>query len=421
MQEAWDWTCGEKVVQQTKQLPKVKPSFFDHSFSPDGERVATIVFDQEEMEFQVVVNGVPWEHIFENIWLPQFTPQGKLTILGASLGEWTLVEEDEPWPEQYEYIWKPQFDQNGKNIAAAIRKDGRYGMAKNGQTWEKLFHNATGFCINPNGDTTACIVQTEPLDQGDIQTFRKGIFSVAVNGKVWDKKFQTIWDLVVSDQGKSAAVVRLNTNEYSIAVDGSTWEQSFAIIWRPQFNRQTEQVLAPVRVGQHWGLAIDGALAWEPNYKELWHLALSDDGQKIWAIGAPKFGRFTLIKNNRPWKHTFPVISEFTLSPDGEQAMAIGQVRSADEKIHWQIILNDIPWAGLYDQVYHPTFSPDNAHAACTVQKGEHHFLVVDNKILSQAFQFLWKPTFSPDSTKILIKGFDQGKFIRKVLNLKEI
>ena len=59
---------------------------------------------------------------------------------------------------------------------------------------------------------------------------------------------------------------------------------------------------------------------------------------------------------------------------------------------------------------------------ACTVIPSDGALSMVryDNRTHSEAFDQLWDPIFSPDSTKLLIRAVQQGSFIRLVLPVVE-
>lgn len=390
--------------------------------SPDGESVATIVAS-DEGEFTISVNGQHWDTSYDNIWNLHFTPEGRVIGLVSSMGTWTLAIDGQIWPREYEYIWQPEIGRSGEHVAAAVKVDGRYGMAVNGQDWDSLFPNATGFTATPEADRTAAVVQTAPLDQGDVETFKKGIFSVAVDGQAWPETFLNVWDPCFGPDGESvAATVRLTPSDYTIAVDGACWPGRYSMAWQPVFNPGDQSVVAPVRVGSSWGLARDDKLIWEPHFFQVWHQRISSDGESIAAIVAPRFGEFTVAINGEPWKNTYAVVTDLVLSRDGQRAAAVGQSGlsiSLDEAAltsqQWQIIVNDHPWTGWYDRVFTPVISPDGRHTAVRVEKNGASTILVDDKAYFRPFSKVWDPIFSPDSSKVLIRAMDGSKLVRIV------
>ncbi|MFW6315420.1 MAG: electron transfer complex subunit TmcD, partial [Desulfohalobiaceae bacterium] len=410
MLESWDWNIGEKEILDRGQWPQEVQWCAESSFSPDGEQVGSIVY-LGEGEFNILQNLEPWSESVDNAWFARYSPDGRLTVLTSSMASWTLRVQDEAWPEEYEYIWDTRFSQDGSVVAAAIKKDGAYAMALDGQAWEQRFVNATGFALSQNGQSTACVVQTQSLDEGDTEGFAQGIYSVAQDGQAWSRSFLNAWDPAIDHQGQRvAATVRLNRQEYSIAVDSQPWEQTFSMAWNPSFNPVTGQVLAPVKTPTGWSLAQDGEIIWENRFLQLWQQTVCSQGKNIAAIAAPEFGQFTVVQNDRPWKHTYSVLTDLTLSPQGERAAAIG--RSGWESMEqdpqlglqqWQIIVDDSPWQGWWDRAFQPVFSPDGQHLALRVESQGKYTLLLDNKPFPRQFSMLWDPVFSPDGRKILI------------------
>ncbi|MFP4479317.1 MAG: electron transfer complex subunit TmcD [Desulfohalobiaceae bacterium] len=427
MQESWDWSTGEKEILDRGQWPQEVQWCAETCFSPDGEEVGSIVY-MGEGEFNILQNTAPWSESVDNAWFARYSPDGRLTVLTSSMGSWTLRVQDQAWPEEYEYIWDTRFSQDGGVITAAIKKEGAYAMAMNGEAWEHQFVNATGFTLSENGRGAACVVQTASLDEGDIEGFAQGIFSVALNGQTWDKSFLNVWDPVIDAQGeRTAAVVRLNRQEYSIAVDSQPWEQTFNMAWDPCFNPVTGQVLAPVKTPSGWSLAQDEEIVWEGRFLQLWQQKICSQGRNIAAIAAPEFGQFSVVQNDKPWKHTYPVLTDLTLSPQGERAAAIG--RSGWENMEqdpqlglqqWQVVVDDQPWEGWWDRIFQPVFSQDGQHLALRAESQGKYTLLLDNRAYPRQFSMLWDPVFSPDGRKILIRARQGDKYLRIVADLDD-
>ena len=54
----------------------------------------------------------------------------------------------------------------------------------------------------------------------------------------------------------------------------------------------------------------------------------SPDGEKIAAIVAPKFGKWTIAVNGQPWPVTFKtMVTDVLFSPDGNRVAALGKDR----------------------------------------------------------------------------------------------
>jgi hypothetical protein len=426
MSADWDWQPGARTIVDLSSLEADLLPASEVCFSSDGQLTAWICMT-EDGEFQPVVNGQAWEQTYDNIWNLRFTPDNRLLALVSSMGTWTLALDGDPWPEEYEYIWNPMISRTGEVISAAVKKDGVYGIAVNGADWPVTYPNANGFTQSCDGDVIAAVVQTESLDEGDINTFWQGIYTVSVNGQTWPETYVNVWSPCCWENGSSvAATVRLSPTEYSIAVDGQCWPERYTGAWEPVFHPSEKSVIAPVRLGAKWALAQDGRILWPADFHQLWHQQVARDGT-IAAIVAPRFGQFTVAKEGRPWTNSYPVVTDLVLHQDGGRAAAVGQAgltlsndSSQLSAQQWQVIVDDAPWSGWYDRVFPPVFSQDGHHVAVRVEHSGKWTVLVDDRPYSRWFDRLWDPIFSPDSRKLLIKALDRGSVLRIVADLSE-
>ena len=416
--EQWDWERGKRTVLASV-APKAEYLWQEEPHvSPDGETFAAVVRLEDE-SFTLRVNEAEWEESFEKVWLPRFTPDGRLTSLVMSDDEWTLAVDGVPWEERFAFIWGTMFGQGGQ-IYAAIQQDMRYGLAVDGAPWEELFENANEFALSGDGRKSAAVVQVKSLKQADLEGFRSGIFSLAVDGsRAWEDSFMNLWTPVFDQRGgeRIACQARLNAFEYTIVVNGEPWPSSYNCVWEPAFDPATGALAAPVRQGGRWGMAIDAALHWAPKYYQCWQQQWSPDGKKLWAVVAPEYGKFTVACNDKPWTATFPVITELTLSPDGSRAAALSCLRNAD----YHLVVDGKAWQGPWDMIWKPIFSPDGEHVAILAQSGESFTYLVDNKPVGESFTRAWPPSFSPDSASVLLRGIQNKALVRMVLPLKDI
>jgi len=314
--ENWDWQTGEKIIavgpwQETFNWVE------EYQVSPDGERIAAIV-NQDEAEFRVCVNGEPWEGVFDKAWYLRFSPDGRLTALVSEMGEWTLAVDGLLWENRFAYIWNTLFSHDGQHIAAAVQQDMKYGMALDGVCWTGLFANLSNASLSPDGGQAAAAVQVEALSEGDIYRFQEGTYTVADNGSPWEKCFVNVWRISHGPDGRLAAEVRINLYEYTIAVDGTCWEETFASVWEPVVHPVTGAVVAPVRRGSRWTLFQDGSPLWDDDFLQLWHQTFSAAGDTLAAIVAPSYGKWTVAVDGRPWPVTFgSMVTDLVLSDDG--------------------------------------------------------------------------------------------------------
>ena len=420
-----DWTHGERAILDLESLLRDAQRLVELQFSPDGERVGHIL-SFPEGEYRLGSNGTLQEEEFDNAWMLRFTPDNRLTALVSSLGAWSLRVEDANWSEEYDYIWNPLFSDSGEVIAAAVQRGGQYGMVSNHGAWNALYPYATDFALSGDGSICCCVVQTLSLSEGDIQAFRERVFTVAVNDEAWPWCFLNAWTPVASSRtGQIAAAVRRDYQDYTVAVNGFSWSQRFENVWEPLICAD-ENVFAPVLSGGQWGVARNGEMFWPAQYRQLWHLKTDAAENRLAAIVAPRFGKFTVRLGDRTWKTTYPVLTDLRLSPEGDRAAAVGsaqvspnQPESCFTSPKWQLAVDDKPVNDWFDQVFPPVFSPDGGQVAARVKNGKRFGYILDNRIYPRDFDMAWDPVFSPDSGRILLRVRD-GQSLKRIVTTPE-
>jgi len=412
----WDWEVGEKTV--VKSLSPLQNHEWQEEpyVSPDGETLAAVV-NLGEMEFSIRTNDTVWDGSYERIWYPRYSPDGRLTALCQQDGESVLAIDGQPWSEPCEYVWDTKFNSNGSAIAAMSKTDSRYGVALNGKLWENLYENANQYTLSDNGRHSAAVVQVESLGQADIQGFKKGVFTLAVDGDAWANKYQNLWTPVFDTSGlRVAAQARVGVHQYTITVDDEAWSTTYPQVWAPTFHPKGS-VVAPVRMAGKWGIARDGAFIWNPNYIQCVKLQFSKSGDRLWAIVAPSYGKFTLACNDKPWTSTFPVVTDMVLSPQGNRAGAIASNNNSD----FRILVDDQIWNGTWDMAWPVIFSLDGRNAGALVEEKGKHLILINGKPYDRIFDRAWQPTFSEDGSKVLIRAIENNSYVRIIADVASI
>jgi hypothetical protein len=214
-----------------------------------------------------------------------------------------------------------------------------------------------------------------------------------------------------------AAEVRLNLHDYTIAVNGSTWEKTYPCVWAPAFNPSTGVVVAPVRTAGRWSMASDGQIIWPHSFVQLWHQQFNDDGSKLAAIVAPKYGRWTVAVDGTPWSATFKdMVMDVSFSPDGQCVAAL-----AKEGDQWMVAVDGRPWRQTFEMAWKPVFSPDSRSVAAKVEKGGRYTLSVDDHLWSEDFDMIWEPIFSPGGDRLLVRSLEKGVYRRQIIPVSTI
>ncbi|MFW6052950.1 MAG: WD40 repeat domain-containing protein, partial [Desulfosalsimonas sp.] len=134
-----------------------------------------------------------------------------------------------------------------------------------------------------------------------------------------------------------AASVRTSIYNYTIAIDGRAWDKEFSCVWEPKFNPKDNSVTAPVKLPEGWTIARHGKPIWQGRYIQLWHHMYSPDGNRIAAIGAPEYGKWTIVEDDRPWRIRFKdLVTDAVYSPAGDRIACVGK---SDGK--WHIAVAD--------------------------------------------------------------------------------
>ncbi|MBU1695462.1 MAG: Tmc redox complex protein TmcD, partial [Proteobacteria bacterium] len=337
-EKPWDWHSEKKEIP-VKEWQERFNWVEELSVSPDGEKIAAIV-NTDEAQFSVCMNGEIWEETFEKAWCPRFLPDQRLAVLAFREEEWTICVDGAFWETWFDYIWDFQFTPDGSFMGAAVQKDGRYGMAVNDTIWDSLYENISGAVLSNQG-TSAAVVQVNPLGQGDIEGFSRGVFSIAVNGIAKPEKFMNIWDLSFDSKGEQiASSIRKNRVDYSISKNNQPWGKNFQFSWKPEFINKDASVIAPVRQGGKWFLFKDATPFWNKSYEQLGKLAVHGDGQKIAAVVSDVFGKWTVSENDKTWDfHCDSMISELFYSGNGDSLVAVFKNQG-----YWDIAVNGKPW-----------------------------------------------------------------------------
>ncbi len=409
--QSWDWHTDLKEIP-VKEWESQYNWAQDHMISPDGERVAVIA-NVDDMGFSICENGELWDLEYEKIWNLKPLPSNGFAACVCQDDEWTLAVNGQEWENKFDFIWDLQVSLDGSFIGAAVQTDSEYGMVVNDEPWDDLYENITGMVMGEKG-ATAGVVQVESMAAADVETFKKGIFSVALNGQSFENKYLNIWDLSFDPENQHLCWgVRLDRETYSIAVNDQLWSSRFGSVWRPVFSPEGA-VLAPVRHEGKWRLFKDDALFWKTGYEQLWHLCLCPDKEKIAAIVAPVYGKWSVAENDSVWPLSIDtMIREIRYSADGSSLVAV-----VKDNGYWTLARDGKKWHLPCDKVFNPVLSADGSVAAAVVEQKGHFFTAVNGELLTGPYDIMSDPVISPDGTKILVKGIEKGVYKRRVIAL---
>jgi hypothetical protein len=384
--------------------------------SVDGETIASIV-NVEEAVFTVCENGEIWENEYEKAWNLRPLPTGEFAACVARDEEWTLSIGGKEWENWFDFIWDLQINKDGSSLSLAVQKDSEYGMAVNDKPWEKMYANINEMVLSDQGNTAA-VVQVTSMGQADIEVFKQGIFSCAVNGKAMDKNFLNIWDISFDSSAENVAYgVRLDRTNYTIVVNDMAWETKFQSVWKPEFLLGEKTVIAPVKTAGKWMLYKDDQPFWVNKYNQIWRVKVSPKADKIAAIASKEFGKWTVVENDETWNMTADLmISDLIYSKDGSTLVAILKDQGT-----WTLAVDQKKWNLGADKVFNPCISDDGSIVCVVIERKGQYFLVVNNRVIPTGYDFMATPVISSDNTKIIQKAVKDGVYQRRILSMDKI
>ena len=155
------------------------------------------------------------------------------------------------------------------DVIAPIRKEGKWGLARNGSLfWKPMFAQ----CWAPQAAAT----DGEYIWAVAAPSY--GAFTVACNATPWNCRFPSVTDLVLSPDGKHAAALgSQNNSRFQIAVDGKVWDDAFDMAWPVVFSPAGDRAAAKVRRDGKFALYVDGNAVIE-NLDGVWNPTFSPDG-----------------------------------------------------------------------------------------------------------------------------------------------
>ena len=143
----------------------------------------------------------------------------------------------------------------------------------------------------------------------------------------------------------------------------------------------------------------------------------SPDAQKIAAIVAPVFGKWTIAVNDKPWRTLVNnFLTDMVFSPDGTRLAAV-----AKDNDCWTMLVDDSRWQLDFSRLWPAVFSPDSRHVAAKVEKDGYYTVAIDGRLWSRQCEQLWSPVFSPEGDKVLLRSIEGGNYFRRVLPVTEI
>ncbi len=204
-------------------------------FTPSG-RLAAII--SEMGEWTVAVDGTAWEKMFGYVWNPIFDNSGAhIAVAFQQDMQYGMALNGVPWEETYNNMTYFALSPDGNRTAGAVQvksadsgqvhkfQEGTFTAAIEGKAWDDAFVNVWHLAISPDGQNLAAEVRVNLYE-----------YTIAVNGKTWDKTYSSVWEPIFHPQKQSViAPVRIE-GKWTLAENAQPlWEQRFVQLWQQKF------------------------------------------------------------------------------------------------------------------------------------------------------------------------------------------
>jgi len=317
---------------------------------------------------------------------------------------WSAVSASKPWELTAEIAWNLMV--TGQEITACeTQSQRRYTPVIDDTPWPNSYENTFGLTLAATGTGSAAVVQTTPIAEGDLSTFLSGCFTLATDQGTWSGRYVGAFNPALSNDGAVAAVdTRLTQYDYTITVNDQCWASSWPAVWAPVVHPEGISVWAPVKGPKGWMLACDGEPAWPDAYFQLWEVALSPAGDRIAAVIAPDFGKWTLTIDGTPWKTQVDgYLAKPVFSPCGTRLGCCGHHRGKAV-----VLVDDHPMGDSFDTAWDPIFSPHGIHVAAKIKRGALFSVLIDGMEIKRPYIWMGPPAFTPDSKHLILCGIEK-------------
>ena len=126
------------------------------------------------------------------------------------------IIQDYSWIKKYKRVEQFEIGPDGTGVAVIAKAEHQYAVVVNDQSWKNTYAKIDELKIGKNGTVAALVQKDSELDQ------ENGSLMVVVDDTEWSE-FQNATDLKLGDDGKVAARVQDENDNWRIAVDRVTW------------------------------------------------------------------------------------------------------------------------------------------------------------------------------------------------------
>jgi hypothetical protein len=213
--------------------PRPFINVYTPTWSPDGLHVAAQVRVGRN-EYTVAQDGTAWSTAFSCVWEPLYRSGSKLLAPVRLQGAWTVAEDGAPlWKGRYVQVWHLRQSPEGKRLAAVVATAlGDWTVAVDDVPWSTTVSDmALAPVVGAEGRHVAAAVK----DQGR--------WTIALDGQLWAPGFDMVWDPVFDPSGERVLARVDLGGAYGIAGPRRVWDRRFEKLWDPCFSPDGERVL----------------------------------------------------------------------------------------------------------------------------------------------------------------------------------
>jgi hypothetical protein len=99
----------------------------------------------------------------------------------------------------------------------------------------------------------------------------------------------------------------------------------------------------------------------------------------------------------------------------------MADIKSRDWQRQEKTVSDTGSWRNKFDWVEEFHASPHGENVAAKAEKNGELHGVVNGKPINRPCDVAWAPIFSPDGMSVLVRSIEQGKYIRRVVPVKDI
>ncbi|MCP3926307.1 MAG: Tmc redox complex protein TmcD [Desulfobacterales bacterium] len=220
--------------------------------------------------YSVSVNGILASEKHTNIWDISFNSTGSEVAysIRKNRTDYSIGRNKSIWDNTFQCSWKPVFTNNNE-VIAPVRKGGKWYLYKDDkQLWKNNYLQLLNLAVS--GDNISVAISDS-----------YGKWSVSENDIKWDFRCdKIISDLFYSDSGKTLIALFKNNKYWDIAVNNKIWGLKADKLWKPHISDNEEIITTRMEKDGKYYLVVNGNVHNE-GFEMIFEPEISSDSSKI--------------------------------------------------------------------------------------------------------------------------------------------